>query len=50
MSGKIAFDRLDQAAASGHFSEMIALGEELQDADIIASGMIRQGDVLRKRG
>ncbi|MGH2481553.1 MAG: hypothetical protein ACRDHW_18015, partial [Ktedonobacteraceae bacterium] len=50
MLGKIAFDRLDYAAASGHFSEMIALGEELNDADIIAASMIHQGDILRKRG
>ena len=50
MLGKIAFDRLDFAAASGHFSEMIDLGQELNDADIIALGMVRQGDVLRKRG
>jgi transcriptional regulator with XRE-family HTH domain len=50
MMGKIAFDRLDYAAASGHFSEMQALGEELNDADIIASAMVHLGDVLRKRG
>jgi transcriptional regulator with XRE-family HTH domain len=50
MQGKIAFDRLDYAAAGGHFSEMIDLGNELNDADLIALGMIRQGDVLRKRG
>src|SRR5579883_1370485 len=29
MLGKIAFDRLDFAAAGGHFSEMIDLGTEL---------------------
>src|SRR5579883_3372161 len=29
MMGKLAFDRLDYAAASGHFSEMQELGEEL---------------------
>lgn len=50
MMGKIAFDRLDYAAASGHFSEMVALGEELHDPDIIAAGMVHQGDILRKRG
>ncbi len=50
MIGKIAFDKLDYTAASSHFSEMIALGEELHDSDIIASGMVHQGDVLRKRG
>ncbi|MGH2508813.1 MAG: hypothetical protein ACRDHZ_15610, partial [Ktedonobacteraceae bacterium] len=50
MMGKIAFDKLNYAAAASHFSEMIALGEELHDSDIIASGMIHQGDVLRKRG
>ncbi len=50
MLGKIAFDRLDYLAASGHFSEMQALGEELNDADMIASAMVHLGDVLRKRG
>ncbi len=50
MRGRIAFDRLDFAAASGHFSEMIDLGNELNDADIIAIGMIYQGSILRKRG
>jgi|SRR5579883_3083180 len=50
MLGKIAFDRMDFIAAGGHFSEMIDLGQELNDADIIALGMVRQGDVLRKRG
>jgi transcriptional regulator with XRE-family HTH domain len=50
MRGKIAFDKLDYIVASSHFSEMIALGEELHDSDIIASGMIHQGDVFRKRG
>jgi tetratricopeptide (TPR) repeat protein len=50
MMGKISFDRLDYAAASGHFSEMIELGQELNDSDIIAAGMVHQGDILRKRG
>jgi len=50
MQGRIAFDRLDFASASGHFSEMIDLGEELNDADIITMGMIYQGSLLRKRG
>lgn len=50
MLGKIAFDRLDYAAAGGHFSEMIDLGQILNDAHIISLGMIRQGDVLRKKG
>ena len=50
MLGKIAFDRLDFAAASGHFSEMISLGEELNDADIITTGMTQQGSIFRKRG
>jgi hypothetical protein len=48
--GKIAFDRLDYAAAGGHYSEMIDLGRELNDTDIIALGMVRQGDVFRKKG
>src|SRR5579884_4005617 len=50
MMGKISFDRLDFAAASGHFSEMIDLGEELKDPDIIALGMTLQGSIFRKRG
>lgn len=50
MKGRIAFDRLDFAAASGHFSEMIDLGQELNDADIITTGMAYQGSILRKRG
>jgi transcriptional regulator with XRE-family HTH domain len=50
MQGKMAFDRLDYAAAGGHFSEMVDLGQELNDPDISALGMIHQGDVLRKRG
>lgn len=50
MLGKIAFDHLDLAAAAGHFSEMIDLGEELHDPDIITLGMTLQGSLLRKRG
>ena len=50
MKGRIAFDGLDFAAASGHFSEMIDLGQELNDADIITTGMAYQGSILRKRG
>jgi tetratricopeptide (TPR) repeat protein len=50
MRGRIAFDRLDFAAASGHFSEMIELGQELNDPDIITLGMVYQGSILRKRG
>lgn len=50
MQGKIAFDRLDFAAASGHFAEMIDLGQELNDADIITTAMVHQGSILRKRG
>jgi transcriptional regulator with XRE-family HTH domain len=50
MMGKIAFDRLDFATASGHFSEMIDLGQELHDPDIITLGMTLQGSLFRKRG
>jgi transcriptional regulator with XRE-family HTH domain len=50
MLGKIAQDRLDYTAAGAHFSEMVDLGHELNDADIITTGMTHQGDVLRKRG
>ena len=50
MRGRMAFDRLDFAAASGHFSEMIDLGIELNDPDIITTGIVYQGSLLRKRG
>ncbi len=50
MLGRIAYDRLDFAGASGHASEMIDLGQELNDPDIIIVGMVRQGSILRKRG
>lgn len=50
MRGRMAFDRLDFAAASGHFSEMIDLGYELNDPDIITMAMVYQGSLLRKRG
>lgn len=50
MQGKIAFDRLDFAAASGYFSEMIDLGHELNDPDSITLGMVHQGSIFRKRG
>ena len=50
MLGKIEQDRLDYTAAGAHFSEMVSLGEELRDADIITTAMVHQGDVLRKRG
>lgn len=50
MRGRMEFDRLDFAAASGHFTETTDLGQELHDADLIALGMSYQADVLRKRG
>lgn len=50
MRGRIALDRLDFAAASGHFSAVIELGEELSDPDIITMGHAYQGSILRKRG
>ncbi len=50
MRGRMAFDRLDFAAAAGHFSEVIDLGHELNDPDIITIGMVYQGSLLRKRG
>jgi len=50
MLGKIAFDHLDFASASGHFSEMVDLGQELHDPDIITLGMTLQGSIFRKRG
>ncbi len=50
MRGKISFDRLKYAEANGYFNEMLQLGEELKDPNIIALAMIHQGDILRKRG
>lgn len=50
MLGKFAFDRLDYTTASGHFQQMNELGEELNDADIMALSILRQGDMLRRRG
>ncbi|RAQ94624.1 helix-turn-helix domain-containing protein [Thermogemmatispora tikiterensis] len=50
MLGKIAFDRLDLTGAAGHFSEVVDLGEELQDSDLITLGLSLQASVLRKRG
>ncbi|MBE3565842.1 MAG: helix-turn-helix domain-containing protein [Thermogemmatispora sp.] len=50
MLGRMAVDRLDLAAAAGHFSEAIALGEELRDPDLLTIGMVYQGSLLRKRG
>lgn len=50
MLGKIAQDRMDYTAAGAHFSEMIDLGLELSDNDIIVNGMVHQADILRKRG
>lgn len=50
MLGKIAQDRLDYTAAGAYFSEMINLGRELNDSDIITTAMVHQGDILRKRG
>ena len=50
MRGRMAFDRLDFVTASGHFSEMTDLGQELNDLDIITTGMVYQGSLLRKRG
>jgi transcriptional regulator with XRE-family HTH domain len=50
MRGRMSFDWLDFAAASGHFAEVAELGQELNDADIITLGMSYGADVLRKRG
>jgi len=50
MMGKIAFDQLDYPNASGYYQQMHELGEELNNPDIIALSMIRQGDLLRRRG
>jgi transcriptional regulator with XRE-family HTH domain len=50
MQGRIAYDSLNLTLASGHYSDMIDLGHELNDADIITIGMVRQGSIFRKRG
>ena len=50
MMGKIAFDKLDYTKAAGHFQEMMTLGEEINETDIIALAMIHNGDLLRRRG
>ncbi len=50
MMGKIAFDRLNYMEASGYFNEMLQLGSELQDSNILALAIIHQADILRKRG
>ena len=50
MKGKIAFDQLDYPNASGYFQQMREPGEELNNPDIIALSMIRQGDLLCRRG
>ena len=50
MQGNIAFDQLRYAEANGHFQEMLALGKELNDPNIITLAQVRMGDILRKRG
>jgi transcriptional regulator with XRE-family HTH domain len=50
MLGEMAFDQLSFSEAYGHFQEMLDLGEELADNDIIALAMTRQADLLRKKG
>lgn len=50
MMGKIEFDRLDYKEANSHYQEMYELGEELHDHDLLALSLIRQGDLLRRRG
>ncbi len=50
MQGKIAFDQLRYTDAMGHFQEMLDLGEELRDPNIISLAQIHRADVLRKRG
>ncbi len=50
MLGKIAFDQLRYTDAMGHFQEMLDLGEELGDPNIIALAHIHRADILRKRG
>ena len=50
MLGKIAFDQLRYTDAIGHFQEMLDLGEELRDPNILSLAQIHRADVLRKRG
>ncbi|HZS75961.1 MAG TPA: helix-turn-helix transcriptional regulator [Ktedonobacteraceae bacterium] len=50
MMGKVLFDKLKFIEASGYFEAMLQQGEELKDPNLIALGMLHQGDLLRKRG
>ena len=50
MRGKMAFDQLRYTEAIGHFQEMLDLGEELSDPNIICLAQIHRADILRKRG
>jgi len=50
MLGKIAFDQLRYTDAMGHFQEMLDLGEEVRDPNIISLAHIHRADILRKRG
>jgi transcriptional regulator with XRE-family HTH domain len=50
MQGRIAFDQLRYTDANGHFQDMLDLGEELGDANIISLAQIHRADILRKRG
>ncbi len=50
MMGKVAFDQLNYPVASGHFQAMFELGEEINNHPVMATALIRQGDVLRRRG
>lgn len=50
MMGRVSFDQLNYVEANGRFDEMHQLGEELRDPGIIGLALIRQGDILRKRG
>jgi transcriptional regulator with XRE-family HTH domain len=50
MQGRIAFDQLRYTDANGHFQDMLDLGEELGDTNIISLAQIHRADILRKRG
>lgn len=50
MQGNIAFDHLRYTDANGHFQEMLDIGKELKDPDLISLAHIHMADIFRKRG
>ena len=50
VQGRMAFDQLKLTEASGHFQEMLDLGEELENPTIITLAQMQRSDLMRKRG